>query len=327
MFSSKLGRAEAEGPFYSECDPLTARHRSLTHKVASASLNSSSHPICRLYSTSARILKSISLRDHAWFWFDPVITSSSGLNERRVKAFDFCVVMGGHGGLNILPQKRWNVYRFDNMEKVRLDEEAAAKEEQLKREQTRKRDAEFRMEKLRTAKGLEPLAKETVKESQSEAAPPATEAAVAVAVEEPQSDSNHINLFEGIRIFDIVEKEKKVEKEDERARKKRRKEEPVRVVTAEDEKFRLGYGVAGKGVKLPWYMSKPSDTDHDQDCRRHEKSDKRKDKRKSSGKKSLEELREERLAREKREKARERALLVQKGGRDRPVPEDRYHRR
>ncbi|CAM8883322.1 unnamed protein product [Rhodiola kirilowii] len=235
--------------------------------------------------------------------------------------------MGGHGGLNILPQKRWNVYRFDNMEKVRLDEEAAAKEEQLKREQARKRDAEFRMEKLRTAKGLEPLVKEAVKESQSEAAPPATEAAVAVAVEEPQSDSNHINLFEGIRIFDIVEKEKKVEKEDERARKKRRKEEPVRVVTAEDEKFRLGYGVAGKGVKLPWYMSKPSDTDHNQDSRRDEKSDKQKGKGKSSGKKSLEELREERLAREKREKARERALLVQKGGRDRPVPEDRYHRR
>lgn len=30
--------------------------------------------------------------------------------------------MGGHGGLNILPQKRWNVYRQDNREKVAEDE-------------------------------------------------------------------------------------------------------------------------------------------------------------------------------------------------------------
>ena len=30
--------------------------------------------------------------------------------------------MGGHGGLNILPQKRWNVYRRDNREKVENDE-------------------------------------------------------------------------------------------------------------------------------------------------------------------------------------------------------------
>lgn len=30
--------------------------------------------------------------------------------------------MGGHGGLNILPQKRWNVYRPDNREIVAEDE-------------------------------------------------------------------------------------------------------------------------------------------------------------------------------------------------------------
>lgn len=29
--------------------------------------------------------------------------------------------MGGHGGLNILPQKRWNVYNRDNREKVEKD--------------------------------------------------------------------------------------------------------------------------------------------------------------------------------------------------------------
>ena len=31
--------------------------------------------------------------------------------------------MGGHGGLNILPQKKWNVYNFDNRQRVKRDEE------------------------------------------------------------------------------------------------------------------------------------------------------------------------------------------------------------
>ena len=40
--------------------------------------------------------------------------------------------MGGHGGLNILPQKSWNVYNRDNRQKVEADEreaEAAVREE------------------------------------------------------------------------------------------------------------------------------------------------------------------------------------------------------
>ncbi|KAA8521396.1 hypothetical protein F0562_012042 [Nyssa sinensis] len=100
--------------------------------------------------------------------------------------------MGGHGGLNILPQKRWNVYNYENREKVRPDEEAAAKEEQLKGEQARKRDAEFRLEKLRQARGLA---------SSSQAA--LTSAGSELELES-KSKSNHINLFEGIKIFDPV---------------------------------------------------------------------------------------------------------------------------
>ena len=31
--------------------------------------------------------------------------------------------MGCHGGLNILPQKKWNVYNYDNKMKVKKDED------------------------------------------------------------------------------------------------------------------------------------------------------------------------------------------------------------
>ncbi|CAI0500550.1 unnamed protein product [Linum tenue] len=205
--------------------------------------------------------------------------------------------MGGHGGLNILPQKRWNVYNFDNREKVRKDEEAAAKEEQLKREQARKRDTEFRIEQLRTARGLAPITK-----------PPEPE--------EVKDDGRHINLFEGIRIFDPIMKP--VEKEGNSGRdgghkKKKMKKEEVRVVTAEDEKYRLGYGLAGKGVKLPWYLEKRKEkVEEDEDSPSRKKDTERK----KSGKKTVEELREERLKREKREKERQRAVLAEQSRRD-----------
>nr|GEW34852.1 hypothetical protein [Tanacetum cinerariifolium] len=219
--------------------------------------------------------------------------------------------MGGHGGLNILPQKRWNVYNFDNREKVRKDEEAAAKDEQIKREQSRKQDTELRLQHLRQSRGLPPSA--------SSSAPPDPKP------EPKEANSKHINLFEGIRIFDpsaVVKKD--VDKSElvlgnelRRGLKKMRKEaaEEPKPVLPEEEKYRLGYGVAGKGVKLPWYMNnkQPRDddavrgrVDNDDDDDSEMVSRKRK-------KKSVEELREERLKREAREKERERALLRPKG--------------
>ncbi|XP_022922309.1 leukocyte receptor cluster member 1 homolog [Cucurbita moschata] len=203
--------------------------------------------------------------------------------------------MGGHGGLNILPQKRWNVYNYENREKVRRDEEAAAKEEQLKREQSRKRDAEFRLEQLRTARGIAPVI-DTTKPVETDLKP------------------GHLNLFEGIKIFDPVKSSENEGGED-GSKKKRMKREEVekRVITAEDEKYKLGYGVAGKGVKLPWYLERRSKDDAESD--QNDSSPRVVSENiKKGGKKTLEELRAERLKREQKEKGRERALIAERSG-------------
>uniref|UniRef100_A0A2P2IL46 CBF1-interacting co-repressor CIR N-terminal domain-containing protein n=1 Tax=Rhizophora mucronata TaxID=61149 RepID=A0A2P2IL46_RHIMU len=212
--------------------------------------------------------------------------------------------MGGHGGLNILPQKRWNVYNYENREKVRRDEEAAAKEEQLKQEQARKRDAEFRLERLRAVRGLAP-ARKSPEPAESES--------------KGNANSNHINLFEGIKIFDPIKglengRRAEEEKVEGNQRKKMKvKKEEARVVTAEDEKYRLGYGVAGRGIKLPWYLERRRNDDSYVNEERGEKEGllrgKKEEEGKKIGKKSLEEMRGERLKREKKEKERERALL------------------
>lgn len=235
--------------------------------------------------------------------------------------------MGGHGGLNILPQKRWNVYNYENREKVRRDEEAAAKEEQLQREQSRKRDAEFRFEQLRRARGLSNTSTST---STAEAVAQADEKPASVELKS-ESDSKHMNLFEGIRIFDPIDEVREVSRDEKKEKNKRVKKEEVRVVTAEDEKYRLGYGLVGKGTKLPWYMAKPDGdfgnkkmvADDDDDYggklefgRTKDRSNVGADSEGRKKKKSLEELREERLKREKREKERERALLGEKSSRD-----------
>ncbi|KAL4197065.1 hypothetical protein AMTRI_Chr04g249400 [Amborella trichopoda] len=207
--------------------------------------------------------------------------------------------MGGHGGLNILPQKRWNVYNYENREKVRLDEEAAAREEQLKQEQSRKRDAEFRIERLRALKGLTPQSRTASTSSLA-----------------PEPGSNHINLFEGLKVFDLgQDTEPSALKEGLNREKKRRKEEEsAKIILPEDEKYRLGYGVAGKGVQTPWYLSRSLDYG---DSLSGEVADE--DKGAGNGgeisgspkvsKKSVEELREERMKREKKEREKVRMLL------------------
>ncbi|KAM3396899.1 leukocyte receptor cluster member 1 [Capsicum galapagoense] len=220
---------------------------------------------------------------------------------RSVNSPKFISAMGGHGGLNILPQKRWNVYNFDNREKVKRDEEAAAKEEQLKQEQSRKRDSQYRLEQLRQARRGSASSSSAPDPSASPKEPPEKSAG------KKESDSKHINLFEGIRIFDPVK--------DGREKKRAKKEEAVRVIAPEDEKYRLGYGIVGKGTKLPWYMEKRKNDD-DEKSEEDNGDDSRSVKKSNNGKKTVEELRKERLERERKEKGRERALLMEKSRRD-----------
>ncbi|EPS62046.1 hypothetical protein M569_12745, partial [Genlisea aurea] len=226
--------------------------------------------------------------------------------------------MGGHGGLNILPQKRWNVYNYDNREKVRRDEEAAAKEEHIKRQESRKRDSELRLEQLRQARGLPTRREDPIDEGTSSVSVPQ----IPPSAVEADSDSRHINLFDGIRIFDPIEvpdgkrKERKGKFSNDSNKNKKVKKEEVRVVGPEDEKYRLGHGLVGKGTKLPWYMEQrpkyetKEEEEEDYDNMGSKKS-------KVSGKKTLEELRAERLKRENSEKQREKALIRATSSKDR----------
>ncbi|KAJ4772533.1 Leukocyte receptor cluster member 1 [Rhynchospora pubera] len=220
--------------------------------------------------------------------------------------------MGGHGGLNILPQKRWNVYNWDNREKVKRDEEAAAREEQLRLEQTRRTEADLRLQSLRRARGLATASASTASTSEPvESAPDSDD------VERKEGDSRHMNLFESLPDFEFLgsverretKKAKREEaagshkKEHKRRREEKEKAKEAKIIAPEDEKYRLGYGLVGKGVHKPWYLTKPAS---------YEASDGDKEASELKGKnkkKSIEELREERVKRERTEKERERKLL------------------
>ena len=184
--------------------------------------------------------------------------------------------MGGHGGLNILPQKRWNVYNFENREKVEADEEAAAEKEKEQAEEQRRRDGEARLNLLRSRarQRLEAVEVETCKEIDS--------AAVDSADLVPAAPLTHVNLFAdfeeaarrqaaGEAVDDVScakpdRKKGKEVSEKERSLKDQRSGKGEKEV--EDERYKLGYGVVGK--EKPWYSRKETDAveEHDESSRR-----------------------------------------------------------
>ncbi|KAI5060552.1 hypothetical protein GOP47_0024972 [Adiantum capillus-veneris] len=228
--------------------------------------------------------------------------------------------MGGHGGLNILPQKRWNVYNFDNREKVRKDEEAAAREESIRQQQQREKDSEDRLAKLRDAA----LAKHRDgAQNAEEALNNDGESTHESQVDEIQK----VKLFNGLISFKRLapgsvasetykgpqEVDKKIFRGDKELERlyKRATKEATRVgkdgVEADDEHYRLGYGCLDRTRKRPWYLLKSlmqeetgavTGTNVDHSVKPQKKQ-----------KKTIEELRQERLKREQQERERAQKIV------------------
>lgn len=57
--------------------------------------------------------------------------------------------MGGHGGLNILPQKKWNVYNHDNRAIVEKDKKLAEAKKREKYEKDRQLALENKLDVLK----------------------------------------------------------------------------------------------------------------------------------------------------------------------------------
>mmetsp|Transcript_2791 Transcript_2791/g.4235 ORF Transcript_2791/g.4235 Transcript_2791/m.4235 type:complete len:267 (-) Transcript_2791:881-1681(-) len=227
--------------------------------------------------------------------------------------------MGGHGGLNILPQKSWNVYNRDCREKVAKDERKHREEEEKKRKRSEQSEAEARV------KFLKEKAKRQRLESSSDNLQSAEE--VVVAAEEAVASSSslplkHVNLFEDIEaaaaaggnLEHMAEKRAADEKADK-----------------EGVMF-LGQSSVEKKQIKPWYLSKvdqqpKTDKQIWKEARRKQEQDpmasmtkyvsakKTADKEKipaqsSKGGKSVDDLRQERLAREKKEREKVIALFA-----------------
>jgi len=162
--------------------------------------------------------------------------------------------MGGHGGLNILPQKSWNVYNWDNREKVRKDELAHAFDEEQRREQRLQHEREFRRQVLLRRARRAP----------DEGAPAAEEG------DEEGDLGRGADAGAGghVTLFDEAEYERRLGAEDaDAARRKAKQRENAkkllgREATAAEERraarfeegFRLG-GAHGELSRAPWYLA------------------------------------------------------------------------
>eukprot|EP01025_Chloroclados_australasicus_P007993 TRINITY_DN12731_c0_g1_i2.p1 TRINITY_DN12731_c0_g1~~TRINITY_DN12731_c0_g1_i2.p1 ORF type:complete len:233 (-),score=31.08 TRINITY_DN12731_c0_g1_i2:146-844(-) len=227
--------------------------------------------------------------------------------------------MGGHGGLNILPQKSWNVYGQRNRLRVAEDEAEQARKDAEQQRKRHKRDNEARLKDLRRAQGQDVEARQDVDQGQ------------------------HVNFW-----ADFEEEGHNPEALEE-AKADARKRGNAKTQTSDarfDASFEVMHGLKGPA---PWYARPPTqlasdggDMRREDSCSMHaeglrdkqsngspatgvsspntkhgkpEKEAKRTDRhgrRKESSllsKVDIAKLREERLAREKAESARSRSLL------------------
>mmetsp|Transcript_20681 Transcript_20681/g.39301 ORF Transcript_20681/g.39301 Transcript_20681/m.39301 type:complete len:364 (+) Transcript_20681:124-1215(+) len=137
---------------------------------------------------------------------------------------------GGHGGLNILPQKSWNVYNWDNREKVAADEAKFEDEQRKLKEKDVQVQRDARRNLLLQRSGLLPVQDQDNPESDK---PPA-------------APSQHVLLFQ----------------EEENAAATKRLQEAAIAAGPNpniDKMFQLGYGCDAKAEgKVPWYAQSGS---------------------------------------------------------------------
>ena len=163
--------------------------------------------------------------------------------------------MGGHGGLNILPQKSWHVYNFDNREKVKEDEEKEAARVEQERLEQQHRDAEIRrnvlLDRAKDRRSPGSIKGQAGKEPKTLEAPVQDEdnedgdkRIVSVASSAPPV---HINLFQDM--VPVGDATRGV------AHKSFRPTIPVEP-KAEDVKYSLGYGAVSEKGEKPWYLTK-----------------------------------------------------------------------
>jgi hypothetical protein len=240
--------------------------------------------------------------------------------------------MGGHGGLNILPQKKWNVYGRENRLRVARDE-AAREEEQARLESRRDvAESEHRLSVLKKRARLKyggaasvnldrwegSLGKSDTIEREKE------------SLQEPPSISsgpNETNALES----GVKNPQRAAE---ERLERRRRGNPATQTSDARfDQRFRFGAGLAtdGENGHLPWYAtSRPllNKTRHrenpaipgmlvgqvhvERQAHDSDRERKRENKRKQKSSTSWDLLRKERLLREEEERKRQAAVLCNK---------------
>ena len=140
--------------------------------------------------------------------------------------------MGGHGGLNILPQKSWNVYGRKQRERVRRDEEQLEREQ---REEAARKEEEEKEKRLRALRG------EKEEEEEEEEKESGQEGRV-----ENGHENKHVNFFEEHeKALASLERKQKAKKSE------------------EDEGNRLGG--SGTHLRQPWYAKSDASFYDDED--------------------------------------------------------------
>ena len=98
--------------------------------------------------------------------------------------------MGGHGGLNILPQKKWNVYNYDNRDIVDKDKQLHAEKLRKQYEDDREKNLDNKIEVLKKENHHDGV----LEEYQQEEKP--VHSLINQEMKKLANEHKHVNLFE-----------------------------------------------------------------------------------------------------------------------------------